>query len=117
MNRVDSSGWPEYFANGRNANFFAPAIEATENLLVPTICILEFFKRMLQQRGEREALRAAAHMSLARVSELDGTIALSAGKLGCELKLPLADSVILATAREPGANLWTQNADFKGIKV
>lgn len=28
MNVVDSSGWLEYFADGSNADFFAPAIES-----------------------------------------------------------------------------------------
>jgi hypothetical protein len=51
MNVVDSSGWLEYFADGPNADFFAPAIEATEQLLVPVICVYEVFKRILQQRG------------------------------------------------------------------
>jgi len=56
MNLVDSSGWLEYFADGRNARFFAPALEDTENLIVSTINIYEVFKRVLQQRGEDAAL-------------------------------------------------------------
>jgi hypothetical protein len=44
MNVVDSSGWLEYFTGGKNAPFFAPAIEDTENLLVPVICIYEVYR-------------------------------------------------------------------------
>lgn len=51
MNLVDSCGWLEYFADGPGADFYTPAIEDTESLIVPTICILEVFKRVLQQRG------------------------------------------------------------------
>ncbi|MEK7404469.1 MAG: type II toxin-antitoxin system VapC family toxin [Acidobacteriota bacterium] len=115
MNVVDSSGWLEYFANGPNANFFAPPIEDTDKLVVPTIAVLEVFKRVLQQRGESDALQAAALMQLGRLINLDLPIALLAAKLGCDLKLPLADSVILASARVHGAVLWTQDEDFKGI--
>jgi hypothetical protein len=49
MNVVDSSGWPEYFTGGKNAPFFAPAIEDTESLLVPVICVCEVFKRIFQE--------------------------------------------------------------------
>jgi predicted nucleic acid-binding protein len=116
MNLVDSSGWLEYFANGPNAEFFAPPIEETARLVVPTICLLEVFKRVLQQRSESEALRAVAQMQQCEVVELDSSLALSAAKLGHDLKLPLADSVILATARACDAVIWTQDADFESIK-
>jgi predicted nucleic acid-binding protein len=115
MNLVDSSGWLEYFADAPNAGFFAPPIEDMENLLVPTICILEVFRRILQQRDERTALQAAALMQQGRVVDLDATVALNAAKSGVELRLPLADSVILATARVHDALIWTQDADFKDL--
>ena len=59
MKVVDSSGWLEYFAQGPNANFFAPAIQETDSLVVPAICMYEVFKLMLTQRGEEAALQAA----------------------------------------------------------
>ncbi len=116
MKVVDSSGWLEYFADGPAADFFAPAIEDVERLLVPSICLLEVFKRVLQQRGAGDALQAAALMQQGAVVDLDATLALAAAKLGAELRLPLADSVVLATARGHGATLWTQDADFEGIE-
>ena len=116
MNVVDSSGWLEYFANGPNAEFFAPAIEDLDDLLVASVSILEVFKRVLAQRGEREALQAAAHMRLGRVVDLDAAVALWAARISLDLKMPLADSVILATARAHGAVLWTQDIDFKGLE-
>jgi predicted nucleic acid-binding protein len=115
MNVVDSSGWLEYFANGPNADFFAPAIEDTGNLIVPSISIFEVFKRVLQQRGESDALQAAALMQQGRVVDLDVFIALEAAKVSDGYKLPLADSVILATAQVHNAVLWTQDADFDGL--
>lgn len=115
MNVVDSSGWLEYFADGANAGFFAKPILDTERLIVPTISLLEVFKRVLQQRGENEALQAVAHMRQGSVVALDADIALAAAHLGLAHKLPLADSVMLATTRRYGAVLWTQDADFDGI--
>ena len=115
MNVVDSSAWLEYFADGPNAGFFAPAIEATEELIVPSIALLEVFKRLLQQRSESEALQAAAIMRQGKIVDLDGALALSAAKVGIARKLPLADSVIFATARRFDATLWTQDGDFDGL--
>ena len=115
MNLVDSSGWLEYFADGRNARFFAPALEDTENLIVSTINIYEVFKKVLQQRGEDSALQAVALMHQAGVMDVTSPIAMDAVKLSTELKLPMADSLILATARSFDAILWTQDTHFNGL--
>jgi toxin FitB len=115
VNVVDSSAWLEYFADGLNAGFFAPAIEATDELVVPSICLLEVFKRVCQQRGEGPALQAVAVMAQGRVVNLDSALALSAAKIGVDAKLALADGVVLATARQADATLWTQDADFDGL--
>lgn len=84
MNVVDSSAWLEYFANGPNADHFAPAVEDVSRLVVPTICLLEVFKRVLQQRDEGSVLQAVALMQQGEVQELDAAFALSAGKIGLE---------------------------------
>ena len=115
MNVVDSCGWLEYFADGANADFFAPALENEHELVVPSISIYEVFKRILQQRNERDALQAIAVMQEGIVADLDTALALSAASLSVEFTLPMADSVILATARAHGAILWTQDADLKGL--
>lgn len=115
MNVVDSSGWLEYFADGPNAAFFAPAIEATRELLVPTLSLYEVFKRVLQQRGEGEALQAVALMQQGQVVELTSALALAAAKASIEHRLPMADSIMVATAQAHGAILWTQDADFERI--
>lgn len=115
MNVVDSSAWLEYFADGPNAGFFAPAIEATDRPIVPSVVVYEVFRRILQQRTEGEALNAAALLQQGRVVELDASLALSAARLGLESKLPLADSIVLATARRFDAVLWTQDGDFEGL--
>jgi len=116
MNVVDSSGWVEYFARGKNAKIFIPPVQDLENLLVPTICIYEVFKRLALDIGEESALQAVGIMSYGRVIELDRKIALDAAQISLELKLAMADSIILATARAHDATLWTQDAHFKGIE-
>ncbi len=116
MNVVDSSGWLAYFAGDENAGSFAKPIEALTTLLVPSITIAEVFKSILRQRDENSALDAIAHMELGEVVHLDSGLAVDAACYGMEYKLPLADSIIYATAQKYGAILWTQDADFKGLK-
>ena len=115
MNVIDSSAWLEYFAAGENASFFAAAIENTAELLVPSLSLYEVFKRILQQRTESDALQAIAVMQQGMVVDLDPRIALHAARISVDLKLPMADSVMLATAREHDSTLWTQDSHFDGI--
>ena len=116
MNVVDSSGWLEYFADGPNAGFFAPPIEATRELLVPTLSLYEVFKRVLQQRGEGQALQAVALMQQGQVVDLTASVALAAAKASIERHLPMADSIMLVTAQTVGATFWAQDADFEGFE-
>tara|TARA_B100000029_G_scaffold400695_1_gene399698 strand:+ start:608 stop:988 length:381 start_codon:yes stop_codon:yes gene_type:complete len=115
VNVVDSSGWLEYFAAGPNAKFFAAPIEATAELVVPTVSLYEVFKRVLQQRGEDQALQAVATMQQGTLADFPAPVALSAARLSHELRMPLADSIMLATARAWSATLWSQDADFAEI--
>ncbi len=115
MNIIDSSGWLEYFADAPNAGFFAPVIENPAELIVPIVTIYEVFKRILQQRDESDALQAIAIMMQSTLIDIDAELALSAAKLSVNLKLPMADSLILATAQRHQATVWTQDIDFKGL--
>lgn len=116
LNVVDSSGWLEYFGEGKNAAFFAPVIEKSEQLIVPTVCMYEVFKRLSALLNEQEAMRAVGVMSLGQVVELNRQIALNAAKISLEFKLAMADSIILATARLKDALLWTQDEHFKDLE-
>ncbi len=116
MNVVDSSGWLEYFSGEGNADFFAPAIENTAALLVPVICVYEVFKRVLQQRGLTAARANVSDMHEGQIVDLDTSLALSAAEISVELKLAMADSLILATARAHSATLWTQDEHFKDLE-
>ena len=116
MNVVDSSAWLEFFADGPNARVFAEPLEQTDLLLVPSVCLYEVFKIVLRQRGEAAALQAVALMRQGLVVELTERIALLAAELSLREELPMADSIILATARLHDAHIWTQDSDFKGLE-
>jgi len=114
MNVVDSSAWLAYFAGEKNAAFFSGAIEDTDPLVVPVICVYEVFKVVLRERGEDDALQAAAVMQQGTVVNLDCDLALEAAWIGNEEKLAFADSVIYAVAKRHDAVVWTQDAHFSG---
>ena len=110
-NVVDSSAWLEYFADSDQASRFAPAIEDSANLLVPVITLFEVFKKVLRERGENDALQVASMMQTGRMVDLDSSLAMEAARH----PLPLADSLIYATAMRFNATLWTQDEHFKGL--
>ncbi len=115
MNVVDSSAWLSYFAGDSNADKFARSIEDTADLLVPGITLTEVFKCVARQISESEALQVTAHMQQGRVIPLDSSLAIDAAVYGLKYKLPLADSIIYATARKFDAVVWTQDADFENL--
>lgn len=115
MNVVDSSAWIEFFVDGPNASVFEAPIRDTDALLVPSIALFEVYWYVLKQRGREAALEAAAAMRQGRVVELDTDLAIEAAEVGTSFGLPLADSVIYASALHHNAVLWTQDVDFDGL--
>ena len=115
MNIVDSSGWLAYFADEPNAKFLQTPLKDTASLVVPSITIYEVFKVVLRETSENEALQAAAAMQKGTVVDLTVTLTIAASKISLELGLPMADSVIIATAKAFDAAIWTQDSDFKNI--
>ncbi len=115
MNIIDSCGWLEYFADGPNASFFNRPLQKTTDLIVPTVTIYEVFRVVLRQRNESDALQAVALMQQGSVIDLTTNISVMAAKLGLDHGLPMADSIILATAHFYGAIIWTQDSDFEKI--
>ena len=115
MNVVDSSGWLEFFADGPNAGNFALPLADRTTLVVPTITIYEVFKVVCRQRGEDSALQTAALMQQGKSVMLSPSQAMVAAQTSLETGLPMADSIILATARLHKAILWTQDEHFRGL--
>jgi toxin FitB len=115
LNIVDSSAWLSYFAGDSNAEYFAEPIENTTELLVPSITLAEVFKIILRQRDEDVALAAIAQMEQGQVIVLDSRLAIDAAYYSIKYKLPLADSIIYATAMKYDAIIWTQDNDFESL--
>ena len=116
MNIVDSSGWIEYYVGGPNAAFFESPLLKVDKLLVPSISILEVYRYVLRERGRPDALAVAASMRQGHVLVLDEGLAVEAAEIGASHALPLADSIIYASALAHDATLWTQDADFEGLE-
>ena len=115
MNLVDSSGWLEYLADGKNAKFFAPAIENTDELIVSVINIYEIYKKVLLEKDENTAIQVIGLMQQAKVVDVTTSIAIQAAKFSYEFKIPMADSIIYTTARMNDSIVWTQDIDFKDL--
>jgi len=115
LNLVDSSAWLEYFADAPNARYFASAIEKPELLIVPTIVIYEVYKLVSLQRTADAALQAVSTLHQGTTVELTAELAVSAARISAHEKLPMADSIILASARAHDAIIWTQDSDFEGL--
>ena len=116
MNVVDSSGWLEFFADAPNADFFAKPIQNAARLVVPTLSVFEVFKKIAHERSEGDALQAVAVMQQGTVVDLTVPLSLESARLSLAHRLPMADSIILATARFRSATLWTQDAEFEGLE-
>ena len=115
MNIVDSCAWLAYFADEPNAEHFQSPLKDPDSLVVPTITVYEVFNVVLRESGENEALQAVAAMQKGTVVDLTVNLAIAASKLSLLHNLPIADSIILATAQEFGAKIWTQDSDFVKI--
>jgi predicted nucleic acid-binding protein len=116
VNVVDSSGWLEYFAGGRHAQTLEPVLEDLESLIVPSVSIYEVFKVLLREAGEEAAIQGVAAMQRGRIVDFTVHRALDAAALSLRHSLPMADSIILAAAREHGATVWTLDEDFSGLE-
>ena len=113
---VDSSGWIELFVtNGPQAERFLEALDDEKSLIVPAITVFEVFKWILREHSEAQAIQAIALMQRGKVVDFDSSIAIAAAQLSHALRLPMADSIILTTARQHQARLFSMDADFKGL--
>ena len=116
MNIIDSSGWLEYFSDGPNAEHYLPPLSDTSSLIVPVVTIYEVFKVVLRESSENKALQAVAAMQKGKIVDLTANIAMNAAQLGLQHNLPMADSIILATAQAYGCVIWTQDSDFRNME-
>jgi predicted nucleic acid-binding protein len=116
MNLVDSSGWLEYLADGKNAKFFASVIENTDELIVSVINIYEIYNKVLLEKDENTAIQVVGLMQQAKVIDVTPSIAIQSAKYSYQFKIPMADSIIYSTARMNDSIIWTQDVDFKNLE-
>jgi len=112
---VDSCGWVERFAGSPHGELYGRALQDPEAIIVPAVCLTEVFRTLAREAGEPAALAAVGMMRQATLVTLDGDLAIEAGRLGLAHGLPLADSIIYATAQRHHAELWTHDGHFRGL--
>ncbi len=112
---LDSSGWIEYFAGGPLAPAYRQYILNPSEILTPTICIYEVYKRMRRERGEDAADIALAKMLQTTVVPLSDSLAFKAADTSLTTKLAMADAIIYTTAQSYGVQLVTSDPDFQNL--
>jgi predicted nucleic acid-binding protein len=117
MNVVDTSGWLAYFAGEANARELLKPIQAHEELIVPAICVYEISKVILRESDEHHLLQALAAIQKGRIVPLTSALSVAAAKVSLKHQLPMADSIIYATAQEFQGTVWTQNIEFEGLPM
>jgi predicted nucleic acid-binding protein len=111
---VDTCGWLEYIQGSDRAELFAPAIERPEQLIVPTVTMLEVAKILSRHASKDEVMKAISVMRMGTVVDLTEEIALDAAILSGRFRMPSVDAIVLATAQHRKSIVWTQDADFDG---
>lgn len=112
---VDSSGWLEFLTDGPLAVQYAARLRQPATVITPTIVVYEVYKHAKRLRGEEAAMDAVAAMQKTRIVPLTNELALVAADLSLEHKLPMADAIVLATARHHDAQVITSDVDFEGV--
>jgi predicted nucleic acid-binding protein len=112
---VDSSGWLEFFTDGPLAEQYASHLTDLDDIFTPTLVLYEVYKRIRRERGEEEALTAAAQLKKTRLVPLTETVAIRAAEVSLEHRLAMGDAVVYATAILNDAILVTSDSDFAAI--
>lgn len=112
---LDSSCWLEIIGGTEKGKPLLGYARDTANLVVPTITLYEVFKRVALFDGTQAALRVISLMKRGKQAELDDSLAIESARLSILHKLPMADAIIYATARNTGSILYTFDAHFVGL--
>lgn len=112
---VDSSGWLEYLTADSKAARFAPYIEQSAPLLIPTIVLHEVFKMLSRERSKTEADRFVSYAWRQYLVPLNEDLAITAARTSLDFRLAMADAIIYATAQAFQAHLVTGDLAFKGL--
>ena len=116
MNIIDSSLWIEFFAGTELDISIINAIRRKNELCVPSICLYEVRKKFVNDNDIEKANLAVDIMRIGKIINMDSEIAILASDISKQYKLPLADSIIYATARIYEAEIYTQDKHFENLK-
>jgi toxin FitB len=108
---LDSSCWLEFLMDTPRAALFADILEDADALLVPVVTVYEVIKKIVRELGDDIASSSLVLMQRSTIVNVDLALATQAMRNA----LPLADSLIYATAQMYGATLWTQDQHFEGL--
>ncbi len=110
---VDSCGWLEYFTDGPLADQYEKYLRKTDELLTPSIVLYEVYKKIKKEKGEKLALMIVAKLNNTEVIPLTDSIALSAADISLKYRIPMADSIIKATADSRNCSIITSDSHFQ----
>lgn len=115
---IDSSFWIEYFNGSDFGKIIWENVDFKKrNFLVPTIVVFEVHKKLSLEYNKELADAYTNSFQNGKVIELDFSLALLASKYSKEYKLPLADSIIYATAKKYSAEVFTLDKHFKDLPL
>ena len=110
---LDSSCWLEVLGSEPNAPHYERFVAQPQTLLVPILTVYEVYKYLRRNRSDAIAQKTSLYMLQGKVIDISAGLIFAAAANG----LPLADSLIYATARAHGATLYTQDAHFDGLEA
>ncbi len=112
---IDACGWIEFFTDGPLSGQYEKHFLDLSRIITPTIVLYEVFKKVRRERQEEEVLITVAQMQKTRIIELTAEIAFTAAEFGLKHRLPMADSIVYATARTAKAQVVTSDPHFEGL--
>jgi len=112
---VDSCGWLEVLTATPLGEAYPPAFKRYGELIVPSVCVLEVARRLLDDVDDTAATEAVAIMGQARVAPLNLALALDAARIGQACRLPFPDNAVLALALRYGVELWTHDEHLRDL--
>lgn len=115
MKLIDSSGWVEFAVGGPLADRYLAHLKDPAQIVTPSIVVYEVYKRLKRDASEAAADAVIAEMGKTRIIPLDDQLAIMAADISVSLGLPMADSIVYATAQAQHATLITSDADFKDL--
>lgn len=115
MRVIDSSVWIEFLANGPAADQVLPYLSDRDDVITPTIVLLEVYRKLVRDRGPDAGILVRELLEGTRVIPLSSDLAVSSADVGLRHGLATADAIVYATALSTQAELVTRDAHFRDL--